>query len=269
MLDYLTLLYDSGLKYSAINTARSALSSFVVSEDGRPMGKHPLVVRFMKGVFQTRPALPRHGVTWDTDIVLKYIKSLSPVKDLSLKDLTFKLVTLTALLSGQRLQCLHLLDIRNMTLTKSVCKFRIGDLVKTSRPGAHQSELSLPAYAPNRRLCIVTAITEYIERTKVLRSGHTQLFISYMKPHSGVSKDTLARWIRTVLVKAGIDMTIFTPHSTRAAAASAASKAVVPLQSILKTAGWSRESTFAKYYKKPLTKADCFGLGVLKRSSEN
>ena len=169
VLDYLTSLYARGVQYSCINTARSALSSFVVTADGKPIGRHPLVVRFLKGVFQNRPALPRHGVMWGTDIVLRYLKTLAPVKDLPLKDLTFKLMTLTALLSGQRLQSLHLLDLRNMTKSKSWCKFRIGDLLKTSRPGVHQSELHLPAYAPDRRLCIVTVIMEYLNRTEMLR----------------------------------------------------------------------------------------------------
>ena len=205
---------------------------------------------------------------WDTDMVLRYLKALAPVKDLPLKDLTFKLVTLTALLSGQRLQSLHLLDLRNMTKSKSLCKFRIGDLLKTSRPGVHQSELHRPAYAPDRRLCIVTVITEYLNRTEMFRGEQTALFISYMKPHKRVSKDTLSRWIRTLLAKAGADMSVFTPYSTRAAATSTAARASVPIQTILKTAGWSRESTFAKYYKKPLSNPGMFAISLLKNSSK-
>ena len=47
--------------------------------------------------------------------------------------------------------------------------------------------------------------------------------------HESASVDTLSRWIRVSLVNAGVDMTILTPHSTRAARASAASTAKVPL----------------------------------------
>lgn len=185
--------------------------------------------------------MPKHGVTLDPDIVLRQLKKMSPVRRLSLQDLTFKLVALTALLSGQRLQSLHLLDIRNTTITKSACKFRIGDLIKTSRPGVHQQELTLPAYAPDRRLCVVTVINEYLQRTKALRGDQICLFISYTKPHKGISRDTLSRWIKSLLTRAGVDMTLFTPHSTRAASTSAASKAAVPLNTILGTAGWFRD----------------------------
>ena len=38
------------------------------------LGTHPLVRRFMKGVFILRPALPRYNVTWDVNIVLNYLK---------------------------------------------------------------------------------------------------------------------------------------------------------------------------------------------------
>lgn len=55
VLDFLTVLYKQGLTYNAINTARSALSSYVTLEDGTCVGKHPLVSRLMKGIFQEQP----------------------------------------------------------------------------------------------------------------------------------------------------------------------------------------------------------------------
>lgn len=55
VLDFLTVLYQQGLTYNAINTARSALSSYVTLEDGTCVGKHPLVSRLMKGIFHEKP----------------------------------------------------------------------------------------------------------------------------------------------------------------------------------------------------------------------
>ena len=78
-----------------------------------------------------------------------------------------------------------------------------------------------------------------------------------------MSKDTLSRWIKTLLVKAGVDMSIFTPHSTRAASATAALRNLVPLKTILKTAGWSNSCTFAKFYNKPVHTSGQFAVGVL------
>ena len=79
VVEFLTELFTSGLGYSALNTARSALST-MVSCSGVAVGKHPLIIRFLKGVFQLRPALPRNNVVWDTDTVLQYLKTLSPVR---------------------------------------------------------------------------------------------------------------------------------------------------------------------------------------------
>lgn len=88
-------------------------------------------------------------------------------------------------------------------------------------------------------------------RTKDLRGNTTQLFLSFVKPFKAVSKSSIARWVKTVLTDAGISMAIFTPHSTRAASTSQANRSSVPLDTIMKTAGWSQTSTFAVYYNKP------------------
>ena len=137
------MLFHTGLKYSAINTARSALSAVLQLPLNATFGTHPLVVRFLRGVFQCRPALPKYVETWDVDKVLRCLKTLSPVKHLTLKNLTLKLVTLIAILSGQRLQTIHLLKLNNMIVGKSSYKFVIDSMLKTTRVGVHNSELEL------------------------------------------------------------------------------------------------------------------------------
>ena len=84
-------------------------------------------------------------------------------------------------------------------------------------------------------------------------------------PHKPVTRDTIRRWTKMGLVKAGVDMSIFTPHSTRAASASKA-VAKVPLKTVLRTVGWRRSSTFATYYHKPVQKGKTFGEAVLSQS---
>jgi hypothetical protein len=51
---------------------------------------------------------------------------------------------------------------------------------------------------------------------------------------------------------AGINLDMFKPHSVRMASASYAVKKHVPMVTILKTAGWHKETTFSKYYHKPI-----------------
>ena len=155
VLEFLTGLYMKNLGYSALNTARSSISSFLsLSGDSCVrLGDHFLVKRFMRGVFLSRPTLPRYHFTWDVNKVLAYLRSLSPLEDLSLLQLSKKLAMLLALLSGQRKQGLHLLDVRNVTIRDDMLIIRYGDLLKQSRPGHHLDEISLAAY-PNDKACV-------------------------------------------------------------------------------------------------------------------
>ena len=221
--------------------------------DNKPVGQNPWVIRLMKGVFNKRPSIPKTNVTWNPEILLNYVKKLSPVKSITFTELTHKLVALLWILVGQRAQGLHLIDCRNITLSDHTLKIHYGDLLKQTRPGFQQQELLLKAYAPDRRLDIVLVMKEYLKRTKIIRGGENHLFIATQKPHKAVSKDTISRWIKRVMGKSGLDVTIFTPHSVRSASTSAALKVKVPLQTILNTAGWSSKNTFRKYYNKPIT----------------
>lgn len=215
-------LYQGGVGYSAVNTARSALSTAIVLPGGDKFGSHSLVTRFMKGVFETRPSLPRYNETWNIDIVLRYLANLGSPQDVNLKTLTYKLVMLLALLSGQRRQTLHALDIGSMQLTSETCTFVITSLLKTSRPGKHLSPVRFVEYKLDKNLCIIKHIEEYIQRTKVLRGEQSRLLISYQRPHRVVSVDTISRWLKTILNLAGIDTSKFGAHSTRSAVTSAA-----------------------------------------------
>ena len=53
-----------------------------------------------------------------------------------------------------------------------------------------------------------------------------------------------------MLFESGIDTDLFKAHSTRAAAASAARDSDIPINDILKIAGWAHASTFRQFYDK-------------------
>ena len=168
VLDFLTALFDEGIQYSGLNTARSALSSVVKLEGNMPVGQHPLVCRFLKGVFQERPALPRYNTTWDVSEVLSYLQTLDPSAKLSLKVLSQKLVVLLALLSGQRTQTLKLVHINNIRCTEAGCLIYVTSVLKHTRPGVHQEPIKLLSYPAHSRLCVVDALSTYLEKTKSL-----------------------------------------------------------------------------------------------------
>jgi len=194
---------------------------------------------------------------------LNYLRSLSPVKYIGLKQPTLKLCCLLALVSAERAQTLAKLTLSSMTERGSKIVFNVTDLLKQSRPGNVGHKIELLAYPPDRRVCIQKVLKEYIARTKLLRKDENQLFISYKPPHKKVCKDTISRWVRTVLALSGIDVSKFKAHSTRAASTSVARARYVPLTDIIRTAGWSNDRTFQKYYNKPIQQDSRFANAIL------
>ena len=212
------------------------------------VGNHPLIKRFMRGIYNKRPSLPRYTSVWDVSIVLNKLKTINPT-EASLKTLTHKTVMLLALLSGQRVQTLQLLSIKSMKLTQDSAEFYIGDLLKQSKPGKHMASISFNSYNDDENLCIVKHLRLYLDRTECLRSSDS-LLISYQKPHSSVSSETISRWLKQMLSDSGVDITVYSAHSTRAASSSAAVAQGCPIDLLMKQVGWSSTSTFARYYNK-------------------
>ena len=62
-------------------------------------------------------------------------------EELSLRELSFKLLMLIALVSGQRGQALQLLDIENMRMDED-CVFFLPNCLKQSRPGVQTRQAS-------------------------------------------------------------------------------------------------------------------------------
>ncbi len=174
---------------------------------------------------------------------------------------------LLALTSAQRCQTLQALSLDNMRFADKECTFYFTKLLKTSRPGKHQSPLVLKAFTPNEQICPIKVLKEYVKRTKSLRGQCNQLLISYQQPHRGVKTDTISLWLKEVLKQAGIDN--FTGHSTRAAASSVAKRSNVDLATILRAAGWSKATTFNKFYNKPLQVQNNFGKDLLDSFPQN
>ena len=218
-----------------------ALSSVITPTAGVPFGKDPLVCRFFKGVFELKPSLPKYCEIWDVNKVLCYLQRVSSVNRISLKDLSMNLSTLLCLLTGQR--C-HKININYIQFIDNRCIINIREVLKHTKAGKHQVPLELRSYPKDKRVCVVEYLQEYIKRTATLRGDESQLLVSFAKPHKPVTKDTIARWIKSILKKSGIDTDKFTSHRTRAASTSRVKAAGLNLQQIIASAGWSNSSTF-------------------------
>ena len=216
----------------------------------------------MKGAFETNPTFPSESkiVTWDPQRMLDFLEPWFPHDTFTLEELTLKLTFFLAILSGQRSQTFHALDINNMAVSNERYVFFCNKLLKHSRRSLHRNPVGFLAFPDNKIFSTVNMLKEYLSRTKDIRSKNhfTELLISYQSPYRPVSKDTIRGWIKHIMEMTGINVEIFTPHSSRAASTSYVINQGVPIRAMLRAAGWSQESTFVKFYKKE-TKSN-FGL---------
>ena len=179
-----------------------------MNDDRDSLGPHPLIARLLKGVYVLRPPTPRYSSTWDVSKVTDYLKTLAPLRELSLKSLTLKTVMLCALASAQRQQTLSTLDLSFRKESRDSIRFVVTDWLKTSKPGkSTEITFSSSAWAS---ICLFAALKEYISLSETLRSRSGQfvskLFLSFIRSHNPVSPRTIARWIMLVFQSEGIDI---------------------------------------------------------------
>ncbi len=265
-LDFLAELFNEGTRgYSALNTARSALSLVIILPGGVSFGKHPDVVQFMKGVYNMKPSVPRYIDTWNPDTVLTLLAKWSPAHRLSLQLLTYKTIVLILLVTGQRPQIIPNLSVEKMDIGGSSYKFQLSHTqVKQGRQNYKVEPLVLKKYAPNKHLCVYHYLSAYLERTITIRGKVKSVFLTTRRPFVTPSTDTVGRWVKKVLRHSGVNTHTYGAGSTRAASTSKAKRQGLNIDHILKAGGWSRKSTFQTYYNKPLCSKNKFADVVLK-----
>ena len=256
-LNFLQHLLDGGLGYSALNTARSALSAIIILPQNIPFGSQTEVKLFMKGAFNLKPPAPRYVSTWDPSQVLKFLESWTPASDISLEKLTIKTIVLILLITGHRTQIITSLDLTSMKTNTDSFEFalKLTDL-KQGRANYRPQAILLKKYDTNKKLCIFHYLSIYIKRTALLRKSYTKVFLTIKKPHRPVSRNSVSRWVKHLLTLAGIDTNVFSAGSTRAAATSKAQSQGANIDQILAMGGWSNPNTFNKYYNRPLVQQD-------------
>lgn len=255
VIHFLTEVFDKGAKYGTINSYKSALSLLL----GHNLDDERLK-RFMKGVFKLRPTNPKYNITWDPEIVLNFLSQKWPNENLDLKALSKKTVTLIALVTAHRVQTLSLIKINNIIINPTEIIIKIPDIIKTTKLNSFQPILRLPFYNTRPEICPARCLQTYLNKTKALRKNNSNsLFLSFKKPHSNITSQTISHWIKDTLQESGVDTSIFSAHSTRHAATSKANKLGVSIDVIKKTAGWTDSSSvFARFYNKEIVSHNQF-----------
>ena len=161
---------------------------------------------------------------------------------------------LVDLVTARRCSSLVALDLQHMKRSKAAFEL-LSPVIQAKCSTAYRpvSSVVLARFPPNPQLCVFSALKD-MHRTRPLRHQNNQkisrLFLSFGKPHYAVVSSTVARWLKTTMAAAGIDISHFKAHSTRAASTSAATRLGVSTAQILLTADWSSASTFSKFYKR-------------------
>ena len=250
-----------------LNTARSALLLILPID----ITNNPDIKRLFKAFSKQKPPKPKYNFIWDPFIVLKFLSTWYPNFSLTLEKLTRKLVTLLALTSAQRVQTLSLIKIDNIELCNTTIFVKVPDKIKTSGINRFQPLIELTTLDGHPEICVVELLKYYIEKTSNLRNEQCKnLFITVKKPFHSASSQTISKWIKNTLQEAGIDISIFTAHSTRHAATSAAFKNGVAIDVIKKAACWTNNSAvFAKHYNLPLSSNTNVLSSLLKLSNNN
>ena len=75
--NFLTDLFETGLKYRTIAGYRSMLSLVLSPIEKFPVGQHPYIIRLLKGVFNSRPPVRKLLPEWDLPLVLDMLKTES------------------------------------------------------------------------------------------------------------------------------------------------------------------------------------------------
>lgn len=257
--NFLSEEFEQGKAYNTINGYRSAISARHPKIDGVQVGQHPDIVRLMMGVFNKRPPIPRYSETWCVDLVLGTIKSLGTDEDMDIKSLTCKLAMLMALTSPCRGSELSKTKISRMTKERGRVVFQLDSVTKTTKPGKSLLKLSFTPFPEVPLLNVVQCLEIYQKRTQTWRITQNQrdfLFLGLIKPHQPVAPCTIARWLVTLMGRAGVDVDKYKAHSTRAASTSKAKAQGLSTELILKRADWSKASTFGRFYHKEIEESD-------------
>ena len=219
-IEFLTKYFNTGVGYSAVNSARSALSSLIKPLHGISFGKDPLVSRFLRGVFNIRLALPRYITTWNVNKVFQYLRKQQARVNCDLKALSHRLTILLCLTTGQRDQTIKFLNLECLKVFDDRAILFIPDKLKTTRSGHHLPPLELKAYK-DVEFCVVSHLRQDITLKGNLRKGDDkQLLLSYVKPQKAISTTTHSTWCVCIMKESGVNVDIFGSHSTRTASTS-------------------------------------------------
>ena len=278
------LFEDRKLQPSNIDGYRSTIAD-KLGNSTLNISKDENLTRLLDSFHRDRPKCRRGISSWNLSLVLHQLTEapFEPIKEASLKYLTFKTVFLLALGSGKRRSEIHAWQNRNIRHQSDWSKVSLypspSFLSKNqlAKEGLHcVVPVVIPALAPtldrslksDRSLCPVRALRCYLDRPSDLRQNKELVFVSFKR---GFDKDispvTISSWIKqtVILCYELSDQEAHTlhqvkPHDVRAFAASKMSQSGISLEQILSACHWKSHNIFTQFYLKDVAGAELYHL---------
>ena len=264
----LHLFQDRKLQPGTIDGYRSAIAD-KLGNSPINVGKDENLTRLLDSFHGDRPKGRRGIPSWKLSLVLHQLTKapFEPLKEASLKHLTFKTVFLLALGSGKRTSEIHAWlhkNIRHQSDWSKVSLYPSPSFLfknQLAKEGPDSvAPLVIPALAPtldkslkgDRSLCPVRALRYYLDRTSDLRQNKELVFVSFKKGFDkDISPATIPSWIKQTVIlcyelsdQEALTLHQVKAHDVRAFAASKVFQSGVSLEQILSVCHWKSHNTF-------------------------
>ena len=279
--DFLLHLFeDKRLQPSTIDGYRSAIAD-KLGDTTVNISKDHNLTRLLESFHRDRPKGRRGIPSWNLSLVLHQLTKapFEPLREASLKHLTFKTVFLLALGSGKRRSEIHAWqhkNIRHQSDWSKVSLFPSPSFLSKNQLAKEGPEsvapVVIPALAPtldrslksDRSLCPVRALRYYLDRTSDIRQDKQLVFVSFKKGFDkDISPATISSWIKQTVILCyelsdhhAHTLHQVKAHDVRAFAASKAFQSGVSLEQILSACHWKSHNTFTQFYLKDVAWAD-------------
>ena len=279
--DFLLYLFqDRKLQPSTIDGYRTAIAD-KLGNSPTNISKDENLTCLLDSFHRDRTKGRRGIPSWNLSLVLHQLTKapFEPIKEASMKHLTFKTVFLLALGSGKRRSEIHAWlhrNIRHQSDWSKVSLYPSPSFLSKNQLAKEGPEsvapVVIPALAPtldkslrsDRSLCPVRALRYYLDRTSDLRQNKELVFVSFKKGFDkDISPATISSWIKqtVILCYELSDHQAHTlhqvkAHDVRAFAASKAFQSGVSWEQILSACHWKSHNTFTQFYLKDVAWAD-------------
>ena len=213
----LHLFQDRKLQPSTIDGYRSAIAD-KLGNSTINVSKDENLTRLLDSFHRDRPKGRRGLPSWNLSLVLHQLTKapFEPLKEASLKHLTFKTVFLLALGSGKHRSEIHAWlhkNIRHQSDWSKVSLYPSPSFLSKNQLAKEGPDsvgpVVIPALAPildkslkgDRSLCPVRALWYYLDRTSDLRQNKELVFVSFKKGFDkDISPATISSWIKQTVI---------------------------------------------------------------------